>query len=110
MSHRVAQLNELLRGELAKLADELVVIPNGLITITFVQCSPDLRYARIGVSVLPEQYFGSALTELQKHNSQFAQRLKKNTRLRHIPKFDWQPDDTEAKAAEIEALLNSIRQ
>lgn len=106
---RIDQVNELLKSELARLVEEHVNLNNGLITVTYVDCSPDLKYAKIGISVLPEKMFGTALNELKKNNSHFAQALRKKTRLRQVPHFNWQVDDTEMKAAEIDEILKGIR-
>jgi len=108
--HKTEQINDLLRFELAKLIEEHVNLDGALITISFVDCSPDLRYAKISVSVLPEKFFGSAIAELKKHNSFFSKYLRKHTRLRQIPKLVWAVDNTEAKAAEIDEILKTIRQ
>ena len=107
--HKTEQINDLLRFELAKLIEEHVNLDGALITISFVDCSPDLRHARIAVSVLPEKFFGSAVTELRRHSSAFSKHLRKHTRLRQIPKLAWTVDDTEVKAAEIDEILKSIR-
>lgn len=102
---RIDQVNELLKHELASLINEQVGLDGGLITVSYVDTSPDLRHAKIGISVLPEKFFGTALHELQKHTSAFSKELLKRTRLRQIPHLHWEADATEAKAAEIEKLL-----
>lgn len=107
--HKTEQINDLLRFELAKLIEEHVNLDGVLITVSYVDCSPDLRYAKIFISVLPEKFFGSAITELKKHSGAFSKYLRKHTRLRQIPKLVWTVDDTEAKAAVIDEILKSIR-
>lgn len=106
---RINQINELLRGELANLINQEITIEDGLITVSYVNCSPDMRNAKIGVSILPDRLFGSALKELKKHSSRFYQILKKKLNLKYIPKFHWVIDNTEKKAAEIEKILEQIK-
>lgn len=106
---RIEQINELLKSELAILISQEIPMDNGLITISFVDCSPDLRYAKIGVSVIPDKFTGTALKQLRKHSSSFAGYLKKNTRLRKVPKFNWIFDETEKEAAKIESILEEIK-
>lgn len=104
------QINELLRAELARMIEEHLEIPGILVTVTHVDCSPDLNHAKIMVSVLPEKYTGTILEKLRKYTAEFSKTLLKTTRLRHIPRLNWQIDNTEVKAAEIDKILNNISQ
>ncbi len=106
---RTEQVNELLKKELAVLINRELALNNGLITISYVDCSPDLSGVKIGVSVLPENLAGTVLARLKKSSGQFSQILKKKTRLRKIPKFNWRLDTTESQAAEIEKILAEIK-
>ena len=107
---RVDQINELIRNELANLISREIFLPDGLITISYVDCSPDLNNAKIGVSVLSEKFNGTALKKLRHQSGQFANTLKKKLKIKKIPKFNWLIDTTEKKAADIEGLLYQIRQ
>lgn len=109
MVRRIEQINELLKSELAKLILEKINISNGLITVSYVDCAPDLKRAKIGISILPEKYFGTTLNELKRQSRLFSQIIRKKTKLRQVPKFIWQIDNTETKAAEIEKLLKEIK-
>ena len=109
MPRRLEQLNQELRQELANLIIRLVPISNGLITISFVACSADLKQAKIGISVLPEHLASICLEKLKQHSSQFCQILRKRLKIRHIPRFYWQIDQTEKNAAEIENLIKKIK-
>lgn len=106
---RIEQINELIKEKLAILISREIPLENGLITISHVDCSPDLKTAKIGISVLPEKYFGTALKSLRKQNSLFSQALRRELRLHHIPKFIWFADDTEKNAAEIEKVFDEIK-
>ncbi|MFH1583284.1 MAG: ribosome-binding factor A, partial [Candidatus Falkowbacteria bacterium] len=75
MPRRIEQLNEQLKEELANLIVKEVPLKNGLITVSYVNCSPDLKYAKIAVSVLPDKFAGTALAGLRKHSSSFSQSL-----------------------------------
>ncbi|MCK4554309.1 ribosome-binding factor A [Candidatus Parcubacteria bacterium] len=105
---RIDQINELLRSEIANLINQEIKLDNGLITICYVDCSPDLKNAKIGISVLPDNLSGTALQKLRKRSSQFCQILNRKLNLRNIPKFNWVIDDTEKNAAEIEEILKQI--
>jgi len=106
---RIEQINELLKHKLAELIVREIPLENGLVTITYVDCSPDLNWAKIGVSVIPDKFFGTTLKELRRRNSEFTRVLKKETRLRKIPKFNWMVDSTEKEAAELEEAIKEIK-
>ena len=110
MPRRIEQLNEQLRKKLAELIVRSTILRDGLITVTYVACSPDLKYAKIAVSVLPENLSGIVLKKLKKHSSQFCEILKKQLTIRQIPKFNWIIDHTEENAAAIEKIFKQIEE
>lgn len=105
---RIDQVNELLKNELSNLISIDKLLKNGLITITYVDCAKDLKTSKIGISVLPEIFFGTALKRLRQSSSSFSNRLRKKTRLKLIPKFNWIIDSTEKKAKELDDVFNII--
>ncbi len=109
MSRRIEQTNELLKEKLAGLISREAPLENGLITISYVDCSPDLRNAKVGISVLPFSLSKKVLEKLKKHRSNFTQILKRETRLRQIPKFYWELDATAQGMSEIDEVLEEIK-
>ena len=105
---RIEQVNEFLREELSYLIAKEGVMDNALITIVYVDTSPDLHYAKIIVSVLPDNLGGTALKKLSALSSTFSHMLLKHSRLRQIPKFRWMLDKTEKKAADLEEIFKEI--
>ncbi|MCK4540020.1 ribosome-binding factor A [Candidatus Parcubacteria bacterium] len=109
MSNRILQINELLRQELAALVSREIYLRDGLITVTKVKCSPDLKNASVRISVLPENFSGSALRELKNHNTLFAKELKKKLNLKRIPRFKWEIDQQERYALDIDKVFDEIK-
>ncbi len=109
MPRRIEQLNEQLKNELANFIAREIPLENGLITVCYAICSPDLKYAKIAVSVLPEKYAGTALASLRKHSGIISQNLRNKLKIRQIPRFNWVLDTTESKAAEIEKIFKQIK-
>ena len=105
---RMEQVNEMLRSELAQLINECVEFDTGLITITRVKCSSDLKKATIFVSVLPENMYGSALSALRRSDHSFSKQLKKRISMKYIPRFNWRIDPTESEADELEKAIIDI--
>ncbi|MEA3398813.1 MAG: 30S ribosome-binding factor RbfA [Patescibacteria group bacterium] len=104
---RIKKINSLLLQELAQLISREIALDNGLITVTFAECSNDLHQAKIGVSVLPENLTGTAIKKLKNNNALFSAFLKKRLNLKLIPKFIWVIDDRERRADKIEKIINS---
>jgi ribosome-binding factor A len=107
MPRRIEQLNEQLKAELANLIVKELPLNNGLVTVCFVETSADLKYARVGISVLPEKFGPSVLKKLRKLSGYFSRILKTKLKIRQIPKFNWRLDETESKAAEIEEIFKN---
>lgn len=106
---RIDQVNQLLHGELAKLIQQHINLDGVLITISWVDCSPDLKQAKIYVSVLPDKFYGTALEQLRKSSGLFLKKLSKLS-LRSIPRLEWAIDNTEKKAAELEEIFRQAKQ
>lgn len=109
MSKRIVQVNELLRKELAMIIERELEFPDVLVTVTRVDCSPDLRQAKIWVSVLPDSKMGSVIESLRKQAGFIARLLRTQVVLRSIPRLNFVIDDTEKQAAEIEEVLKEIK-
>lgn len=105
---RVDQLNSLLLRELARLVAGEIFLANGLITISYVECSTDLKRAKIGFSVLPHTLNGTALALLKKNSRIFNNLLKRKLTMKFIPFFDWEVDSRPQRASEIEETLKEL--
>lgn len=107
---RVEQLNELLHQNLAEIVNQEINLENGLITVCRVDCSPDLENSKIYISVLPDNLAGTALERLRNHSGAIARILAKKIRMKKVPRLKWVFDPTEKKAADIEKLLEDIKE
>jgi ribosome-binding factor A len=106
---RIEKINELLRSELAQLLARDQPVENALVTITYVRCSADLRRAKVGVSVLPENLAGNVRKILRSKNYDLAQILKKKLKMKYIPKWRWEIDASESRAEEIYKIFHHLR-
>ena len=110
MPRKIEQLNEQLKEELANLIIKEITLDNGLITVCFVNCSTDLKHAKIAISVLPDKFGPSTLKKIRKLSGLFNRELKNKLKIRQIPRFHWVLDSTEKKAAEIEEIIQQIKE
>jgi len=102
------RINELILEELAAAVNREVGVENALITITYVECSPDLKQAKVGFSVIPDNLTGTALRKLTSSTSQIVGTLRNRLKLRKMPHLIWEFDSTEKEASKIEKLIAEL--
>lgn len=84
-------------------------LSDGLITVTKVRMSPDLRSGRIYISLLggtrpPERTLEKIKTETPRLRAAIAKAI----RLRYVPELHFYLDDTQAEVARVETILKQI--
>jgi ribosome-binding factor A len=78
----------------------------GFVTVTDVKTSPDLRYARVYVSVLGEPARRRAtLDGLASAHGFLQRRVADELRLKHTPELDFSYDDTAERGMRVSQLL-----
>ena len=78
----------------------------GFVTVTAVETSPDLRHARVFVSVLGDEGVRRrSLDGLQSAHGFLQQRVSGELRLKNTPTLQFEHDDTAARAQRLEQLL-----
>mgnify|MGYP001312306324 CR=1 FL=1 len=83
----------------------------GMVTVTGVDLTRDLRHARVYVSVLGTDEERAATFEgLHSVAHHLRGSIGRALRLRVAPEIDFRPDESLAQAARIEALLAQVRQ
>ena len=79
-------------------------------TVTGAEVSPDLRHARVYVSVLGTETEKQATFDgLDSVASYLRSRVAKQLQLRLAPEIQFKEDDTIARAARIESLLADVK-
>jgi ribosome-binding factor A len=104
---RMRRVDEAMREVLsAAITSELKDPRVGFITVTAVDTSPDLRQARVYVSVLgSKSERRRSLQGLQSAHGFLQRRVADELRLKHTPTLDFAYDDTVENAARINELL-----
>ena len=109
-SDRVA---EAIREEVATFLQEGVKDPRvvGLVTVTAVEVTRDLRSAKIFVSILGSDEERRATFEgLESVAGHLRSRLGRSLRLRVAPELQFREDQSVTRAARIESLLAQVRE
>lgn len=106
---RIDRINELIKETLASIIQEEVEIAPGVfLTVVKVDTSKDLRYARVFVSVFPENKFQKTIELLEKKIYMIQGALNKKLHMKPLPRIEFVADRTEVEADKIERLLKSI--
>ncbi len=108
---RLERVNQLIKEEISMLLHRELKDPRlGFVTVTEVDVAPDLRNARVYVSVLgPEEQWVSSFKALQSAQRFVWNWLRRHLHLRVTPEILFRPDRSMAHAAHIQALLADLR-
>ena len=109
MTERTARLDELLREEISAVIARDVDDPRvGFVTVTDVEVAPDLRHAKVWVSVIGgEEERKETLRALGRAMPFVRQRLGK-LRLRRIPELHVKLDTTAEKGTRLLRILDEL--
>ena len=81
----------------------------GFVTVTEVRTSPDLRQARVFISVFgTAQEKEATLEGLSSAHGILQSRIARELRLKRTPALEFQLDDTAEKAAKLEAIIEDV--
>jgi ribosome-binding factor A len=108
MTRRTERINELLREELSDLLRRQVKDPRlgGLVTVTEVDVSVDLRHARVFVSVMgSEEEREDAFRALETARSFLRRELGKRLSTRRTPDLSFRRDDSLERGAHLLSLI-----
>jgi ribosome-binding factor A len=110
LSRRTRQVGEFLREELSDIIRTEVKDPRiGFFSVTHVEMSPDLRMARVYISVLgTEEERTATLTALRSAAGFIRHHLKPRLRMRQIPELDFRDDRSMEHAEEIARTLREL--
>jgi ribosome-binding factor A len=105
--HRMRRINEVLREVVgAAIASDLSDPRIGFVTVTAVQTSPDLRTAKVFVSVLGEEEDRVAtLDALRSSHGVIQSRIAAETRMKRTPTLTFHYDETIEQGVRISRLL-----
>ena len=111
-SRRAERVAEGIREEVARFLSTDAKDPRiqGLVTVTAVDVPPDLRSARIFVSIMgSDEEKSSTLEGLDSLAGYLRGTLARTLRLRFAPEIEFRLDPSVERAARIEALLSRIK-
>jgi ribosome-binding factor A len=109
---RIRRVNEAMRAVLSDAIATDIKDPRvGFVTVTGVKTSPDLRHARVYVSVLGDDAAREGSLEGLRSAHGFLQgRLASELRLKHTPALTFEYDDTVDRGMRISEILDEGRE
>ena len=110
-SNRIGRINEEIQRELADQLRRLKdprVSQVGMVSITRVDTTSDLRYARVYISVLDKDQEKDVLKGLKSAGGYLRRELGHALQLRYAPEIVWAEDDSIEYGAKMLKLINSL--
>lgn len=110
-SNRMNKINEELKKEISQIISYGLKDPSlkgGLITVTKVNTSPDLRVARVSVSMINIKNKKQALAVLKKSSGYIRTEVARSINLRMTPEIIFEFDESIEYGAKIDEILKDI--
>lgn len=108
MTERIRRVNEVMREVIGDALSRLEDPRIGFVTVTSVETSPDLRSARVYVSVLGgEEERRATLAGLGSSHGILQARIAREMRLKRTPTLSFHYDDSPERAVRLSRLLDS---
>ena len=107
---RLGRIDEEYKKELSQIIGYELKNPNvtGLISVTKVKVTSDLKYAKVYVSVLNSKNVKDTLAGLKKSSGYIRSELAKRVNLRNTPELIFELDDSIEYGAKIDSILKEI--
>ena len=108
--NRLNRINEELKREISNIINYEVTNSNvtGIISVTSVKISPDLRHARVSVSILNSKNIKLTLAGLKSSSGFIRSRIAEKINLRVTPELVFELDSSMQYGERIDTILKDI--
>ncbi len=109
-SNRMARVDEELKRELSNIINYEVKNSNvtGMISVTKVKTSPDLKYARVSVSIINSKNVKQTLAGLKAASGFIRSRIAEQMNLRVTPELVFELDESLVYGEKIDRILEQV--
>ena len=109
-NNRMGRIDEEYRKELSQIIGFELKNSSitGMISVTKVKVTPDLKYAKVYVSILNSKNIKETLAGLKKSSGFVRSELAKRVNLRNTPEIVFELDDSLEYGAKIDSILKDI--
>lgn len=109
MSTRIDKVNSLLEHEISKIIARDFGFAGSLVTLTHVDTSPNLIQTKAYVSVLPPEKTDHIIAVLNRGVYDVQKKINGLLNMRPVPKIIFVKDHQTADAANVEAILETLK-
>ncbi len=108
--NRLGRIDEEFKKEISNIISYELKEPKvtGMVSVTRVKVTPDLRYAKVWVSILNAKSVEETLEGLKKSAGYIRAELAKRINLRYTPELSFVVDDSLEYGAKIDNILKNI--
>ena len=108
-TRRTSRVGENVRDALSEvLRRDISDVQIGWSSISEVEVSPDLHYAKVHITGLKEEDTKKTVEELRRVAGQVRHALGKRIHLRYTPELDFRYDETAMRALRVETILREV--
>ena len=109
-NNRLGRIDEEFKKEMSSIISYDLKEPKvtGLVSVTRVKVTPDLKYAKVWVSILNSKNTEETLEGLKKSAGFIRSELAKRIDLRYTPELSFVIDDSLEYGAKIDSILKDI--
>ena len=109
-NNRQGRIDEEFKRELSQIISYNLKEPSvtGMVSVTKVKVTPDLKYAKVSVSILNSKNTKETLAGLKKSSGFLRSELAKKINLRNTPELVFELDDSLEYGARIDSILIEI--
>ena len=111
-NNRFERINEEYRREISNIIDNKLKNPNvtGLISVTKAKITPDLKYAKVYVSLLNSKNEEKTMEALEKSSGFIRSLIAKIINLRITPEIIFEKDDSMEYGERIDKILKDLNE
>lgn len=108
--NRLNRIDEELKKELSQIISYELKNPDatGMISVTKVKITPDLKYAKVYVSILNSKNDEKTIEALKKSSGFIRSQIAKRVNLRITPELVFEKDDSMEYGMKIESILKDL--
>ena len=111
-SKRLTRVNELLKREIAESLYRIVnegSVDLSVVTVTHVVTSPDLRHARVLISIrTPDKERSHILSQIKSHRKAIQHLINKHTSLKYTPHLQFELDGSIEEGNKVLDILSHL--